>query len=115
MQVVSNLIANSMHAMAAGGALTLRLHAATVRDRPSAVLEIQDTGCGIAPDNLQRIFEPFFTTRGTIGTGIGLWVAKQFVESHGGTIEVQSSTGPEDHGTTMTICLPGDEPAPLVQ
>ena len=115
MQVISNLIANSMHAMPSGGVLTLRLHADTILDRPISVLTIQDTGCGIPQEHIDRIFEPFFTTRGSIGTGIGLWVARQFVEAHGGTIEVHSSTSPENHGTTMTVCLPTDEASPLLQ
>ena len=108
-QVISNIIANSMHAMPNGGTLTLNLWSETRDDRTFAILEIHDTGCGIPSANLQHIFEPFFTTRGSIGTGIGLWVARQFIESHGGTIDVRSSTEPDSHGTTMVLCLPSDD------
>jgi PAS domain S-box-containing protein len=105
-QVLSNLVANSMHAMASGGELTISIGQTVFGDRPHALLEVRDTGCGIPYDQLNRIFEPFFTTRSTIGTGIGLWVANQFVEGHGGGIEVVSSTDPVLHGTTMSVYLP---------
>jgi signal transduction histidine kinase len=52
------------------------------------------------------VFDAFFTTRMTIGTGIGLFVAKQFVEGHGGSIGLTSSVDPETHGTTVSIFLP---------
>jgi signal transduction histidine kinase len=61
---------------------------------------------GIAKDDLPRVFDAFFTTRSTVGTGIGLFVAKGFVESHGGRIEIESSQKAEDHGTTVRVFLP---------
>ena len=105
MQVVSNLIANSLHAMPDGGTLTI---ASSDVDgpRPGVLLSIEDTGTGIADEHLPRVFDAFFTTRNTIGTGIGLFVAKQFIEGHGGSITASSRTNPDDHGTTMTIFLP---------
>ncbi|HXC62148.1 MAG TPA: ATP-binding protein, partial [Nitrospiria bacterium] len=51
-------------------------------------------------------FEAFFTTRSTVGTGIGLFVAKQFIEGHGGRIEIESRQSAEDHGTTVRVLLP---------
>ena len=72
------------------------------------MLTIEDNGRGIPAENLQRVFEPFFTTRGAIGTGIGLWVAKQFIGGHSGTIEVESSTDMVTHGTKFRIALPLD-------
>ena len=59
-----------------------------------------------AKEQLPKIFEAFYTTRSAIGTGIGLFVAKQFIEGHGGRIEVKSSTGAKKHGTEMTLILP---------
>ncbi|MGA7318052.1 MAG: ATP-binding protein [Silvibacterium sp.] len=56
--------------------------------------------------DLPRVFEAFFTTRATVGTGIGLFVAKQFVEGHGGKIEIESRQNVEDHGTTVRVFLP---------
>jgi signal transduction histidine kinase len=61
---------------------------------------------GIAPEVLPKVFDAFFTTRATVGTGIGLFVAKQFVESHGGRIGIESKTGTDEHGTTLRIFLP---------
>jgi signal transduction histidine kinase len=83
------------------------------------VLIIQDDGVGIAAGDLPRVFEAFFTTRSTVGTGIGLFVAKQFVEGHSGRIELESKTDAEDHGTTVRIFLPlstaYDDPANSVR
>ena len=104
MQVISNLIANSIHAMPDGGTLSIAVN--HLASNHGVLLSITDTGVGIAADQLPLIFNAFFTTRNTIGTGIGLFVAKQFVEGHGGRIEVSSSTAPGSHGTTMSIFLP---------
>ena len=98
MQVISNLIANAIYAMPEGGTLSVSVKD-TGEPEDSIVLAIEDNGVGISEDLLPRIFEAFFTTRTTFGTGIGLFVAKQFVEGHGGRVEVQSSTEPGRHGT----------------
>ena len=105
MQVISNLIANSIYAMSASGTLSV-----SVKDETGIgdgiVLTIEDNGVGIAPDVLPKVFEAFFTTRATVGTGIGLFVAKQFVEGHGGRISIESNNESESHGTTVRIFLP---------
>ena len=106
MQVVSNLIMNSIYAMQTGGNLSISVDDAT-GSPDDIVLTIQDDGDGIAEADLPRVFEAFFTTRSTVGTGIGLFVAKQFIEGHGGQIEIESSQRPEDHGTTVRVFLPG--------
>ncbi|HEX3471197.1 MAG TPA: PAS domain S-box protein [Silvibacterium sp.] len=105
MQVISNLIANAIYAMQEGGILWISVTDA-MEPQPGVILTISDNGSGISAEHIPRIFEAFFTTRDTIGTGIGLFVAKQFVEGHGGRIEVQSSTDPVRHGTSMSIFLP---------
>jgi PAS domain S-box-containing protein len=105
MQAVSNLIANSMYAMASGGTLFLSTEDMS-GEETGVVITIGDTGAGIAAQNLPRVFEAFFTTRDAIGTGIGLFVVKQFVEGHGGRIDLESSDEPEKHGTTIRIYLP---------
>ena len=105
MQVISNLIMNSIYAMPAGGILSL-----SVKDIEDSldgiVLTVQDDGVGIPANDLPKVFDAFFTTRGTVGTGIGLFVAKQFVEGHGGRIEIRSRNGAEDHGTVVDVILP---------
>ena len=105
MQVISNLMMNSIYAMQTGGILSISVEDAA--DSPDGiVLTIQDNGVGIAEADLPRVFEAFFTTRSTVGTGIGLFVAKQFIEGHGGQIELESRQGGENHGTTVSIFLP---------
>lgn len=112
MQVISNLIVNAIQAMPEGGTL-----AVTVKDEPcekgqpeTIAFCIDDTGVGIPPEVLPHVFEAFFSTRATVGTGIGLFIAKQFVEGHGGKIKIESSTGPAIHGTKVSIILPTQNP-----
>ena len=105
-QIFSNLVSNAIHAMPHGGTLTI----STAQDLNSDPIGVQicvsDTGHGIRREDLGKIFEPFFTTKGNLGTGIGLWVAKQLVERHGGKISVFTSTEPGNSGTTLAINLP---------
>jgi PAS domain S-box-containing protein len=105
MQVVSNLIMNSIYAMQAGGLLSISVED-IVRSPDGVILTIQDNGVGIAQSDLPRVFEAFFTTRSTVGTGIGLFVAKEFVEGHGGRIEIETRQNREDHGTSVRVILP---------
>jgi signal transduction histidine kinase len=105
MQVVSNLIVNSIYAMPTGGVISISIEDTTAQS-DGVVLTVEDDGLGIAPDILPRVFEAFFSTRLTVGTGIGLFVAKQFVEGHAGQIEIQSKTDQEDHGTIVRVFLP---------
>ena len=108
MQVVSNLMMNSIYAMQAGGILSISVDDAKSSD--AIVFTIKDNGIGIAESDLPRVFEAFFTTRSTVGTGIGLFVAKQFVEGHGGQIEIGSRQNGEDHGTTVRVFIPAHTP-----
>jgi PAS domain S-box-containing protein len=110
MQVISNLITNAMYAMPRSGTLTASIEEAVNSGRKGLCLSIEDTGEGIPAENLKKIFEPFFTTRSSVGTGIGLWVAAEFIEGHEGKIDVQSSVDAASHGTRMSIFLPFDNP-----
>jgi PAS domain S-box-containing protein len=101
-QVVANFINNAIDATEPAGRITLR----TSGDAEHATIEVRDTGIGIPAAQRERIFEPFFTTKKDVGTGLGLWVAKQIVDRHRGTIEVESSTHPESHGTVFRLTLP---------
>jgi len=112
-QVISNLITNAIHAMPSGGRLTVTVQDVIRSGHSGALLSVADQGVGIPSELLKKIFEPFFTTRHSVGTGIGLWIAKQFVEGHGGTIEVRSSVDSVTRGTTMSLFIPHDNPYSL--
>lgn len=105
MQVISNLVANAIYAMPKGGLLSISIDDV---DQPASgmVMTISDNGVGISSDHLPRVFDAFYTTRTTLGTGIGLFIAKQFVEGHGGEINIASQTDAKNHGTTVQIFLP---------
>jgi len=105
MQVISNLITNSIYAMPGGGVLSISVED-TLEPADGIVLTIHDDGVGIAAHDLPKVFNAFFTTRSTGGTGIGLFVAKQCVEGHGGRIEIESSKDAENHGTAVRVFLP---------
>ena len=103
-QVVLNLITNAVHALPDDG----QAHRVTVVTRTSqagwAVIEVSDTGDGIAPAVIGRIFDPFFTTKPTgVGTGLGLSICHGIVMGLGGQIEVDSKVG---RGTTFRVALP---------
>jgi PAS domain S-box-containing protein len=106
-QVCTNLILNSIQAMPQGGKLTLR----TSVSNGQLKIEVQDTGCGISPENMRKLFTPFFTTKHEVkGVGLGLAISYGIIQRHHGRIEVQSKEG---EGTTFTIYLPlhHEEPA----
>lgn len=101
-QVISNLIANAVDAMAEGGRLVLRVSATKSMIRVS----VADSGIGIEPAATKRIFEPFHTTKIDVGTGLGLWVSRQLIEKHGGRIRFRSSCAPARRGTTFSFTVP---------
>lgn len=103
-QAFLNIIINALQATTTGGSVSI------VLDKIESGFEIRfrDNGSGIAPDNLQRIFEPFYTTK-TDGTGLGLAVTRKIIESHGGTLNIESDTG---RGTTVSVRLPLQEQSP---
>jgi PAS domain S-box-containing protein len=106
LQVFSNIITNAIDAMHGGGNLniTARKIAGPNGDGIQAV--IRDSGVGIRQEHLEKIFEPFFTTKGNLGTGIGLWIARQLTERRGGQISVTSSTESGSRGTSVTVFIP---------
>ncbi len=101
-QAVLNLLTNALDAVESGrGVITLTSEVDATGQ--NAIIEVQDNGVGISPQNLQRIFQPFYSTKGQKGTGLGLAVTKKIVEEHGGQISATSRVG---GGTTFRITLP---------
>jgi PAS domain S-box-containing protein len=107
-QVFLNLIINAAQAIPEGGdAKGHEVRLVTRRQGELVVVEVQDTGMGIPPENLHRLFDPFFTTKPTgVGTGLGLPICKGIVTSLGGRIEVDSTPG---QGSTFRVLLPATE------
>jgi signal transduction histidine kinase len=101
-QLLLNLVMNAAQAMPFGGFLKLALRRL---DEAHIVLEVTDTGVGIAPEHLERLFVPFFTTKEE-GTGLGLALCYSIVQAHQGRIDVDSRVG---LGTTFAITLPLEE------
>ena len=114
-QVLINLCVNARDAMPSGGAMTVRTrtgalmtdgqeHLSGNTPRGIVVLEVSDTGSGIAQANLSKIFDPFFTTKGPAqGTGLGLSIVYGVVKQHGGQVSVTSVQG---KGTTFVLSFP---------
>jgi two-component system, NtrC family, sensor kinase len=101
-QVIVNLLMNAIDACPPEGSVTIRTHAEPGAD--GVVIEVADTGCGIAPEIRERIFDPFFTTKPVgEGTGLGLSISYGIVKEHKGTIDVQSTAG---GGSCFTVRLP---------
>jgi signal transduction histidine kinase len=106
-QVLLNLLINARQAMPGGGRVVIKISLDAEQDMVD--LCIRDNGCGISPEHLRRIFDPFFTTKsgpdasGKGGTGLGLSMCRDIIESHQGRIRVESTVG---KGTAFTLKLP---------
>jgi two-component system NtrC family sensor kinase len=104
-QVLVNVFMNAIQAMPQGGTLTVRMSAAEAGESrsPALTVEVDDTGPGVPDAYLTRVFDPFFTTKSAgEGTGLGLCVARQIIQLHGGTIDLCNR--PEG-GARVTIVL----------
>jgi signal transduction histidine kinase len=97
-QLLLNLVRNAREAMPSGGALLVGTRASG----DGVLVDVRDAGPGIPPERLARIFDPFFTTKER-GTGLGLALAQEIAQEHGGQLTCASAPG---HGTTFTLRLP---------
>lgn len=107
-QVVLNLLSNAVEYTAEGGQIEAVTRKCLENQGTRKILiEIRDTGVGILPEHLDKVFEPYFTTKNKghmhNGTGLGLFIARQNMEDHGGTIEVRSTP---NRGTVFILTLP---------
>lgn len=125
-QVLLNLVTNALDATAGGGHVRLtamadesgptpaaadgRLRISRGRaPQPCVTLRVDDTGCGIPPERLEKIFEPFFSTKERAGgTGLGMAIVEDIVRAHGAAIEIESAEG---RGTTVWLRWPADAQA----
>ena len=105
-QVLINLVQNAAESIEHDGRITLRARKdkADLKGQASevVVLEVEDTGPGIPPDVQQRLFDPFFSTKED-GTGLGLPIAANIIDKHGGAIRFRTEVG---KGTAFGIVLP---------
>jgi len=107
MEVLLNIILNAIEAMPEGGELQVSLKSYQDPKKKGQFVQIgiADTGCGIAPENLNRIFDRYFTTKKE-GTGLGLAVVERIVKAHGGFVSVKSELG---KGTSFFVNLPAEQ------
>ncbi|HKE18562.1 MAG TPA: ATP-binding protein [Kofleriaceae bacterium] len=104
-QVLVNILLNAVQSIPPGDAATnaIRVTSQSGGDG-DIVVQVSDTGCGIAAGDLERVFEAFYTTRAVgQGTGLGLAICHSIIEAHGGRMSIESSLG---NGTRLTVSLP---------
>ena len=102
-QVLINLVQNAAESIEHKGSVTLRAHSENAgKGARVVVLEVEDTGSGIAPEVEERLFDPFFSTKEN-GTGLGLAIAAKIIEQHKGTLDFETRPG---DGTVFRITLP---------
>ena len=99
-QVFMNILDNAQGAIKGTG----DIYITAKKEGENIVVEFKDTGCGIAPENINKIFEPFYTTKPVgQGTGLGMSIAYRVIQAHNGKISVESEVG---KGTKITLSLP---------
>jgi len=105
--VLTNLVSNALKYSPHGGTVRLAIGWDRTTEPPFATIAVSDRGLGIPEAERETIFQPFSrgSARGTAigGTGLGLYIVRQIVEGHGGTIAVESTPG---QGSTFTVRLP---------
>ena len=104
-QVVSNLVSNAIDAINEGGSIRVGTWCTEGPRGKMMHMLVEDDGPGVPLYVRDRIFEPFFTTKDDIGTGLGLWVAREIVTRHGGSIELKARDDGRS-GASFSVLLP---------
>jgi len=104
-EILANLVANALRYTPRGGRVSVAAHPTD----GGVAIDVRDTGVGIAPDRIGRIFDRFYKSPESRGAGLGLAIAKQLVEAHGGEISATSVVG---EGTDIRFTLPAEPPSP---
>jgi PAS domain S-box-containing protein len=107
-QAISNLISNAADAVSEHGTIWVKLTCIEEADGKFIRVVIEDDGPGISPEHVDRIFEPFFTTKKDVGTGLGLWVTKEIIDRHKGTIQIHPREESSLGGAIFNVLLPCD-------
>src|SRR6185312_3363981 len=107
-QVLINLLSNAIEAVPTNGNLAVcaTRYKSPKSGRGSVRLLIADDAPGMAASTKSHVFDPFFRTKNETGAGLGLWISRNIVESHGGKIRIHSSVGPQRHGTIVSLHFP---------
>lgn len=106
--MIANLVSNAADATPKNGGIQVSLACVETPTGKAVQLKVEDDGPRIPPEIKERLFEPFFTTKKDVGTGLGLWVSREIISRHGGSIEVHS---PGENGysrTAFKVFLPLD-------
>ncbi len=117
-QVLINLVNNAIDAVEPRGLIEIEASTIEHAGGPGVQILVHDNGSGITPEQAGRLFTPFFSTKGSLGTGLGLWVSKGILEKHGGRLHLQTHGTDDARRTTATVVLPreaapnlGNQPA----
>ena len=108
-QAVSNLVSNAAEAVDHNGTIRVKLGCMEIPEGTFIQIRVEDNGPGISNEHIERIFEPFFTTKKDVGTGLGLWVTKEIIERHKGTIGTYAPENGSLSGAVFKILLPVEE------
>lgn len=110
-QVFGNLVRNAAEAAPSDSRVVIRVRPIRRGGKEGVRVSIHDCGPGIPCDVQKKLFDPFFTTKELKGSGLGLWVSRNLVMKHGGTIRFRTSTRTSASGTTFEVFLPADGPS----
>ena len=115
-QIVANLVSNAIDAVNPGGRIIIASRCIDPPTGPALELSVEDNGPGVSAEHAERIFEPFFTTKKDVGTGLGLWVAREIAERLGGTLKLRPAATTNGHRGAAFIlqlpCIPEGTSAP---